>query len=91
MHKSLYRQLILHLKYIKAEIKTIFVDNFKRINNVLKEQAHLDYLKLIVYFDELSPQENNQIKAYGTHKIKIVSFNELMVTNFFFQSKLMCV
>ena len=46
--------------------------------NVLKELNHLSCLKLIVYFDELTPIEENQIRSYGD-KIKVLSFKELMV------------
>jgi hypothetical protein len=47
--------------------------------NLIKIANELDYLKLIVYFDQLKPNELEILKIYNLNSIKLISFNDLMV------------
>lgn len=62
-----------------AEIKAIFVDSFKRLMNIIEVVTDLEFLKLIVHFDELSEVQLSTLKKYNLGKVELISFNNLMV------------
>ena len=62
-----------------AEIKAIFVDGFQRLMNIVEVVTDLEFLKLIVHFDELSEVQLNTLKKYNLGKVELISFNNLMV------------
>ena len=63
---------------IQAEIRAIFVDNHKRLMNILEVIDDLKYLKLIVHFNNFNDEESSVIKKFE-QKIEIYSFDDLVV------------
>ncbi len=62
----------------QAEIRAIFVDNHKRLMNILEVIDDLKYLKLIVHFNNFNDEELSVIKKFE-QKIEIYSFDDLVV------------
>ena len=62
----------------QAEIRAIFVDNHKRLMNILEVIDDLKYLKLIVHFNNFNGEELSVIKKFE-QKIEIYSFDDLVV------------
>ena len=48
--------------------------------NIINVLHELVYLKLIVYFDQLKPNELETLKKYNIDSIKLISFNDLLVS-----------
>jgi hypothetical protein len=68
----------LHFLKFQAEIRAIFVDNHKRLMNILEVIDDLKYLKLIVHFNNFNDEELSVIKKFE-QKIEIYSFDDLVV------------
>jgi long-subunit acyl-CoA synthetase (AMP-forming) len=66
------------IKYIlnQAEIVAVFLDCKERLHNVLHVINELPYLKLIIYFDELTKDDYLDYSIPET--IEIISFKDLM-------------
>ncbi len=48
--------------------------------NIIDVLHELAYLKLIVYFDQLKSNELETLKKYNIDSIKLISFNDLLVS-----------
>jgi len=68
----------LYFLKFQAEIRAIFVDNHKRLMNILEVIDDLKYLKLIVHFNNFNDEELSVIKKFE-QKIEIYSFDDLVV------------
>jgi hypothetical protein len=68
----------LYFLKFQAEIRAIFVDNHKRLMNILEVIDDLKYLKLIVHFNNFNDEELNVFKKLE-QKIEIYSLDDLMV------------
>ncbi len=74
-HSSWTRLIVCDL----AEIKAVFLDSFKRLNNILEVlEQDLPDLKLIIHFDKFSPEEEAKLAEFK-NQIEIYSFEEFLV------------
>lgn len=62
----------------QAEIEVIFVDSFKRMENIFKIIHKLPHLRIIVHFDEFTIDEINSLLELPS-RIETISFSNLMV------------
>lgn len=73
----------------KAEIKVVFLDNFKRISTIMEALSEgLPHLEFIVHFSKFTEDEKQKIKmGFENSMIEIYSFDEFLVSQKYIHEK----